>query len=67
MEPTVTFSDRESYRVGEAVWIEKYPVKWYRDVKQILYLIKILLYQEYHLIMSGIIKGIFLRQICMNI
>ncbi len=25
--PTVTFSDGESYRVGEDVWIEKYPVK----------------------------------------
>ncbi len=32
-EETVTFSDGESYQVGDVVWIEKYPVPWYRDIK----------------------------------
>ncbi len=32
-EETVTLSDGESYQVGDVVWIEKYPVQWYRDVK----------------------------------
>ncbi len=32
-EKMVTFSDGEIYQVGDAVWIEKCPVTWYRDLK----------------------------------
>ncbi len=32
-DKTVTFSDGQSYRVGEPVWVEEYPVSWYRDLK----------------------------------
>ena len=32
-EATVTFSDGQTYPVGEAVWMEEYLVPWYKDLK----------------------------------
>lgn len=33
-DDSVTFSNGETYKVGEAIWIEKYPIKWYGDPEQ---------------------------------
>lgn len=46
-EETVTFSNGESYKVGDSVWIERCPVIWYKDLEEDIVFNK-------DLIMSGI-------------